>query len=259
MIPKDLKEILGGVEKTKIEANAAVEHAALLAKSELEDLQAKILSGEETTGSYLHDCLVALYGTILIDYPQITPNYERVEADLKNSQPGQPVVIIKRSLVDTFHSPVPPIRPAEKTISSVVMVARLNDARFMLNNESKMLALPVDSYAREEGSKRMVVNNWIITGSSEPAVLWGLGDRFDLGIDLGAKLDMHNVEPSLNRYSAMDDMLTVAAGSKAIEAWLSTNDGAIGDLLAIRRLCNLLGITPVEPVTAYQQIASRTL
>ncbi len=255
---QNLKEILGGVERARLEAIAATEQVRLRAEAELQELQIKILEGGESTGSYLHDSLIALYGEKLISYPQIMLNYEKVDADLKNSQPGEPVVIIKRSLKDTFRSPLPS-RNTEKIINSVVMVARLNDTRFLFDNESKMLTLPVDSYAQEKVSSRAVVNGSIIVGSADPAVIWELEDRFDLGIDLGSKLDMRNTEPLFRRYSAMDDVLTVAAGNKSIEGWLSANDEAIGDLLAMRRLCDLMNISPMEPVTAYQKIASRTL
>ena len=250
---KPLEEIFKGVDLVRGEAEQAEADARQRlaveresAKAQIRDARERIAAGEETSGSKLHDGLVVVYGEYLVDYPTILENYERVAEGLKGKR-GEPVVIVhswtELEGCTGFGG------EAEEVNYTEVTVGVLGGTELIFDYEERNCKLPTSKYA-QISSKPYPSEPHVAEGGLEIGGSPFMSHKFDIGPELDRKVDgftSHFDEEQVPK-------LIFAAGHDAINEWLS-NDSFIAEysLIKTRKLCEKLGIEPIEPVTDSQR------
>ena len=229
-------------------------------QTEIEQAQRDIAEGKDSTGSALHDGLVVLYGKDLLrPDSEITANYEKVAEELKGKV-GEPVVMIHRWVEHEGCSGFGDSR--RPIVKKIITLGIISAEELEFDYEKGVCVLPVSSQA-SRGAKQLQIPNDPEGGLIVANHLRGFLRTPDLGTELGRKLNEDN--PSLAEVSmpASPNMeanaLVLAIGHDGIKKWLE-NDGfdTSNDFSDARRLCEELGIDPIEPVTEWQKhISSR--
>jgi hypothetical protein len=259
---KPVSEILGGLEEQKTEAAEAIARARaetknlILEKAQaLEVLKGQIIAGEETTGSPLHDGVVALYGGELARDP-IIENYEKVSDQIKGKT-GQPVVVMNRWTENENACTGFGGSPGGKRLVRMSSVGVLSGEDILFDYGKNEAYLPTSSFMwRKAGfnpPEQPITQNLPVDNS----ILGGFGHRPSLGLDLGR--DLNTPESGLELwYEGMaTTALDVLVGYDDIQEWLLQGGdyavGRNGDLSDIRQMCAQLGIKQVEPATSEQK------
>lgn len=249
---KDVKQVIwrhqaAVAEAARVQADARAEAAAHLSEAQVE-----IIDGRETTGSPLHDGLVALYGSTLLENPETIEKYERVANELVGKK-GEPVVLIQRFLMPGGCGGMG--GKGYTTLETAISVGVIASEDLVFDYGHRSCALSVSKLAELDINKGLTHGDH---GSSlEVTNLGKLSQWMDLALELDEPLPVSDEDIRGVPGDANLNILTLAIGYTGIETWLSSDDGyvAAGELVQVRELCRVLGISPFVPVGVRQQAA----
>lgn len=244
-----LGEILGGQTADEKEMEDRLKEARLERLSAIKEIQASLLAGGEGTGNRLHDELVLMYGTMLLDGESIIARYEKVNESLKGKN-KQPVIVIKRWLEDMEHAGIPgsdwsPRRGIQKSVT----IGIINANEIVFDRESKLALLPTSQYVKVSDRywrQAPEIKEGNLAVDTQKATF--LQDEHLLGYFLDKKMDFRGERLEMPLNSGEDIYMEIFAGHNEIQGWLNQDTlfTRAGYSREISKGYQLLNIRPAE-------------
>jgi len=205
---KDLCSDIDLVRTKQTEIQRIYNEELVITRRILNQAQKDIKSGVDTTHDLLEDGLIAIYGSLLADSPEVRDNFTDIAKRLEGKE-GEPVLVISRWNEN-------PLRTSQHSfllgthLHSIFNVGIINNSKIVFDYDKEVAYLPTSQYAQytigyvRENEEAIVTDHLVIADR----------DRMMKGIDLGLNLhtSFQEIDPSGYQPYPLTPALRIAIG-----------------------------------------------